>query len=62
MDEFFEYWELIPEFEDYENIGKVSWSENSLLSQLMCHRCLRLKPIIYASNSNIWSIFTLRRS
>lgn len=24
MDEFYEYWELIPEFEKYENVGKVS--------------------------------------
>lgn len=24
MDEFYEYWELIPEYEKYENVGKVS--------------------------------------
>jgi hypothetical protein len=23
MDEFYEYWELIPEFDKYENVGKV---------------------------------------
>lgn len=23
MDEFYEYWELIPEFEKYEEVGKV---------------------------------------
>lgn len=29
MDEFYEYWELIPEFEKYEKVGKVSWSKVS---------------------------------
>lgn len=24
MDEFYEYWELIPDFEKYEKVGKVS--------------------------------------
>lgn len=27
MDEFYEYWELIPEFEKYEKVGKVSRSK-----------------------------------
>lgn len=25
MDEFYEYWELIPEFEKYEKVGKVNF-------------------------------------
>lgn len=24
MDDFYEYWELIPDFEKYEKVGKVS--------------------------------------
>lgn len=27
MDEFYEYWELIPGFEKYEKVGKVSLSK-----------------------------------
>lgn len=36
MDEFYEYWELIPEFEKYEEVGKVS-------------RCLKFHALIEMS-------------
>lgn len=29
MDEFFEYWELIPEFDKYEAVGKVKADKSS---------------------------------
>jgi hypothetical protein len=65
MDEFFEYWELIPAHLDYENIGKVSWPENSqlkLMSQLMCHRCVHSELVTIIANPIFRPIFASRRS
>ena len=45
MDEFYEYWELIPDFEKYEKVGKVSSSRLKIIFFLP-HFRLKIKFLL----------------